>query len=124
MARVSLRAGRVQPVWAGHPWVFAQAVDRVDGAPAPGDVVEVVDPKGNFLGRGFWSPRSAIPVRIVTRRPEQALDAALLAHRVERAAYVRRHELGLPNEETDGFRLVHAEGDSLPGLIVDVYRDV
>jgi 23S rRNA (cytosine1962-C5)-methyltransferase len=124
MARVMLRAGRVQPVWAGHPWVFAQAVDRVDGAPAPGDVVEVVDPKNNFLGRGFWSPRSAIPVRIVTRRPEQALDAALLAHRIETAAYVRRRELGLPSDETDGFRLVHAEGDSLPGLIVDVYREV
>ena len=51
MSRVTLRTGRVQPVWAGHPWVFAQAIERVDGAPSPGDAVEVLDPKGNHLGR-------------------------------------------------------------------------
>jgi 23S rRNA (cytosine1962-C5)-methyltransferase len=124
MARVTLRAGRVQPVWAGHPWVFAQAVDRVDGAPAPGDVVEVVDPKGNTLGRGFWSPSSAIPVRIITRKPDEALELPALTRRIEAAAEMRRREMGLPSAETDGFRLIHAEGDSLPGLIVDVYRDV
>jgi 23S rRNA (cytosine1962-C5)-methyltransferase len=123
MSRVTLRAGRVQPVWAGHPWVFAQAVQRVDGAPAPGDVVEVVDPMGKHLGRGFWSPQSAIPVRIVTRRPDEALDDARIAQRIEAAAAHRR-ELGLPSDETDGFRLAHAEGDGLPGLIVDVYGDV
>ena len=74
MARVTLRKGRVRPVWAGHPWVFAQAIARVDGAPAPGDAVEVRDPEGHFLGRGFWSPKSAIPVRIVTRDPQEPLD--------------------------------------------------
>jgi 23S rRNA (cytosine1962-C5)-methyltransferase len=123
MARVSLRAGRVQPVWAGHPWVFAQAVDRVDGAPGPGDVVEVVDPKGKHLGRGFWSPGSAIPVRLITRREDEALDEAALVRRIEFAVHVRGRELSLPSEATDGFRLVHAEGDGLPGLIVDVFRD-
>ncbi len=123
MSRVTLRAGRVQPVWAGHPWVFAQAVQRVDGAPAPGDVVEVVDPKGKHLGRGFWSPGSAIPVRLVTRRTDEPLDDALLAHRIDAAAAHRR-EIDLPGDGTDGFRLVHAEGDGLPGLIVDVYGDV
>ena len=123
MSRVILRAGRVQPVWAGHPWVFAQAVQRVDGAPAPGDVVEVLDPKGKHLGRGFWSPGSSIPVRIITRREDQSLDEACLAHRIEAAAAHRR-ELGLPGEATDGYRLIHAEGDGLPGLIVDVFGDV
>lgn len=123
MSRVTLRPGRVQPVWAGHPWVFAQAIAHVDGAPAPGDAVEVLDPKGKHLGRGFWSPGSAIPVRLVTRRPDEALDAACLTRRIEEAARNRR-ELGLPNGGTDGFRLIHAEGDGLPGLIVDVFRDV
>jgi 23S rRNA (cytosine1962-C5)-methyltransferase len=123
MARVTLRSGRVQPVWAGHPWVFAQAIQRVDGAPAAGDAVEVRDPKGRFLGRGFWSPKSAIPVRIVTRREDEPLDPAALLRRVERA-FARRRRLGLPSAETDGYRLVHAEGDALPGLIADVYRDV
>ncbi len=123
MARVTLRAGRVQPVWAGHPWVFAQAIERVDGAPAPGDVVQVIDPKGKHLGRGFWSPGSSIPVRIVTREEDEALDEACLVRRIEAAAMHRR-QIGLPSEETDAFRLVHAEGDGLPGLIVDVFRTV
>jgi 23S rRNA (cytosine1962-C5)-methyltransferase len=103
--------------------VFAQAVERLDGAPAPGDVVEVVDPKGHHLGRGFWSPKSAIPVRLVTRSVDEPLDEAALVRRVE-AALRHRRELGLPSDDTDGYRLVHAEGDALPGLIVDVFRDV
>jgi len=123
MARVTLRKGRVRPVWAGHPWVFAQAIARVDGAPAPGDAVEVRDPEGNFLGRGFWSPKSAIPVRLVTRDPAEALDEGAIVRRIE-AAGALRQQLGLPREGTDGYRLVHAEGDGLPGLIADVYRDV
>ncbi|MFK7986918.1 MAG: class I SAM-dependent rRNA methyltransferase [Sandaracinaceae bacterium] len=123
MIRVTLRSGRVQPIWAGHPWVFAQAIRNVDGAPAPGDAVEVVDPKGKHLGRGFWSPKSAIPVRLVTRREDEALDDAALIRRIESAAVMRR-TLHLPSDETDGYRLIHAEGDGLPGLIADVYRDV
>lgn len=123
MARISLRKGRVQPVWAGHPWIFAQAIDRLDGAPAAGDPVEVVDPKGKHLGRGFWSPDSAVPVRLITRSEDEALDDAALIRRIDRAAE-RRAQIGIPGEGTDGFRLIHAEGDDLPGLIVDVYRDV
>jgi 23S rRNA (cytosine1962-C5)-methyltransferase len=121
MSTVRLRAGHVQPVWAGHPWVFAQAIEEVVGAPGPGDIVTVVDARGQFLGRGFFSPRSAIPIRILTRDPDDPLDAASLGRRIETAASWRRTLLGLPNEATTGFRLVHAEGDGLPGLIADVY---
>ncbi|MDW8361798.1 MAG: class I SAM-dependent rRNA methyltransferase [Myxococcales bacterium] len=123
MSTVRLRAGHVQPVWAGHPWVFAQAIESVDGAPAPGDVVTVVDPRGNFLGRGYWSPSSAIPVRIVTRDPGDPLDAASVGRRVEAAAAWRRAWLGLPSDETTGYRIVHGEGDGLPGVVADVYGE-
>src|SRR5262245_41378881 len=61
--RVFLEPGHVKPVWAGHPWVYAQAIAHVEGSPAAGDVVEVRDRQSNFLGRGFWSAGSAIPVR-------------------------------------------------------------
>lgn len=126
MAVVTLKAGHVRPVWSGHPWVFAQAVQRVEGGAAPGDEVLVVDPQGNALGRGLYSPRSAIAVRLFTRDPELHVDGALLRKRLERAKE-RRVGLGLPNEEpgreTTAYRLVHAEGDGLPGLIVDVYGD-
>lgn len=121
MGTVRLRSGHVQPVWAGHPWVFAQAIEGLEGAPGPGDVVAVADPRGQIIGRGYWSPKSAIPVRILSRNPEEALDEAFLGRRIEEAATWRRRLLELPSGETTGYRLIHAEGDGLAGLIVDVY---
>lgn len=120
---VRLKPGHVQPVWLGHPWVYAQAVDSVEGGAAAGDEVSVVDPRGNLLGRGFYSPGSAIPVRLLTRDAKTRLDAAFFRGRIEKAIGLRA-ALGLPGEGTDGYRLVHAEGDGLPGLIVDRYGDV
>jgi 23S rRNA (cytosine1962-C5)-methyltransferase len=122
-AVIRLKPGHVQPVWAGHPWVYAQAVDRVEGGPQAGDEVSVVDPRGNFLGRGFYSPGSAIPVRLLVRDRQTRLDASFFRTRIERAVALRA-ALGLPDEKTNGYRLVHAEGDGLPGLIVDCYGDV
>jgi 23S rRNA (cytosine1962-C5)-methyltransferase len=101
--------------------VFAQAIERVEGAPAAGDAVSVVDARGNVLGRGYWSPESAIPVRILSRDPDEPLETAFLGRRLEEAAAWRKAWLGLPGDETTGYRLVHAEGDGLAGLIVDVF---
>jgi 23S rRNA (cytosine1962-C5)-methyltransferase len=123
MPSVVLKSGHVQPVWSGHPWIYSQAVDRVEGGATPGDEVSVVDPRGNFLGTGFYSPRSAIVVRLATRNPKTKLDAAWLRHRLSQAHEVR-HEMGLPTARTNGFRLVHSEGDQLPGLVVDRFNDV
>nr|PZN19216.1 MAG: class I SAM-dependent rRNA methyltransferase [Pseudomonadota bacterium] len=113
----------MQPVWAGHPWVFAQAIERIEGGVGPGDEVLVRDGRGNTLGRGLYSPGSAIPVRLYTRDPNRAIDARLFEERLQRAI-ARRRALGLPSEQTTGFRLVHAEGDGLPGLVVDRLGDV
>jgi 23S rRNA (cytosine1962-C5)-methyltransferase len=118
VASVVLKPGHVQPVWAGHPWVFAQAVERVEGGAQAGEEVDVKDARGNFLGRGLYSPGSAIPVRILTRQPGQHIDSKLLEARLS-AAITRRRQLGLPSAETNAVRLVHAEGDELPGLLVD-----
>lgn len=123
---VTLKPGHIQPVWSGHPWVFAQAIAHVEGGALPGDEVRVIDPHGGFLGRGLYTPRSSIPVRIVTRE-DVPIDGALVRRRVERAIATRR-DLGFPSRspghETTGYRLIHAEGDGLPGLIVDVFDDV
>ncbi|MCA9601525.1 MAG: class I SAM-dependent rRNA methyltransferase [Polyangiales bacterium] len=124
MGTVRLRAGHVQPVWAGHPWVFAQGIEEVIGAPGPGDVVSVVDAKGQFLGKGYWSPKSAIPVRILSRDSNANLEGRELGERIEAAAGWRKALWNLPGEECTGYRLVHAEGDRLAGLIVDVYDKV
>jgi 23S rRNA (cytosine1962-C5)-methyltransferase len=118
-----LKPGHVQPVWVGHPWVYAQAVDRVEGGATAGDEVRVVDPRGNLLGRGLYSPGSAIPVRLLVRDAKTRLDASFFRARLQHAMALRA-SLGLPSDHTTGFRLVHAEGDGLPGLMVDRYGDV
>ncbi|HVY39650.1 MAG TPA: class I SAM-dependent rRNA methyltransferase [Polyangia bacterium] len=120
-ARVVLRQGRARPLWFGHPWVYANGVDRVEGKPEPGDVVALVDHDGRFIGRGFYNPRSQIPVRLCTRADE-AVDAAFFRARVARARAVRAR-LGLPSERTNVYRLINSEGDDLPGLVVDVFAD-
>ena len=124
MATVRLKPGHVQPVWAGHPWIYAQAIDRVEGGATRGDEVTVVDPRGNFLGRGLYSPGSAIPVRLLVRDETSAIDTALFRGKLERAL-AARHQLGIgTSDDTTGYRVVHAEGDGIPGLIVDRFGDV
>ena len=126
MATVRLKPGHVQPVWAGHPWIYAQAIDHVEPGVTAGDEVRVVDPRGNLLGRGFYTPGSAIPVRILARDETTQFDVAFFRARFEHAIALRT-EMGLPSatagQEMDGYRLVHAEGDGVPGLIVDRYGD-
>lgn len=119
MASVTIKPGRVQPIWAGHPWVYAQAIRRREGDLTAGCEVDVRDPKGELLGRGLWSPTSAIAVRLFTRLP-QALDLSLFRSRLH-AALLHRRQLGLPDSRTTAFRWVYGEGDGLPGLIIDVF---
>jgi 23S rRNA (cytosine1962-C5)-methyltransferase len=120
---VTLRAGHVQPVWAGHPWIYRQAIASMTGAPTIGDEVEVRDARGNRLGRGFYSPDSAIPIKLATRDPDQALDHAWFEQRIARAV-MRRRAHHLPDESTTAFRLINSEGDGIPGLTVDCYGDI
>lgn len=123
MSQVILKSGHVQPVWAGHPWVFPQGIDKTKGSPAHGDEVAVMDAKGNVLGRGTYAKGSSIAVRIYTRGSE-ALDRELFITRL-RAAVRLRETLALPlSPSTTGYRAFHGEGDGLPGLIVDRFDDV
>jgi 23S rRNA (cytosine1962-C5)-methyltransferase len=120
-AKVVLRRGRARPLWFGHPWVYANAVDRVEGKADPGSVVSLLDHDGRFIGRGIYNSRSQIPVRLLTRTDEP-IDAALFVRRL-RTAQALRGSLGLPSAETTAYRWVNSEGDSLPGLVIDVFGD-
>jgi 23S rRNA (cytosine1962-C5)-methyltransferase len=120
-ARVVLRQGRARPLWFGHPWVYANAIDHIDGHADPGAVVSLVDHDGRFIGRGLYNPRSQIPVRLLTRKDE-AVDAGFLRKRVKAAATLRAR-LRLPSPQTDAYRLLNSEGDDLPGLVADVFGD-
>ncbi len=102
--------------------MYAQAVARVEGGALPGDVVDVVDPRGQWLARGFYAPRAAIVVRILTRKSATTIDAGFFQSRIK-AAITRRGALGLPSERSNGYRVINAEGDDLPGLVVDRFGD-
>lgn len=123
MSSLVLKPGHVQPVWAGHPWVYAQAVLRAEGGAIAGDEVKIVDPRGNVLGRGFYSPKSALAARLFARGDDDRSFESLLRDKLE-AALRHRRALGLGQGDTTGYRLVHAEGDGLPGLVVDCFGDV
>lgn len=122
MATVRVKRGRAKPLWFGHPWLFSQAIERVDPDAVAGDIVDVEDDAGRFIGRGFFHPTSQIAVRMLTRKAEIA-DAGFFKARLA-AALELRGRLGLPSERTTAFRWVNAEGDQLPGLNIDVYSDV
>lgn len=122
MAIVFLRRGRAKALWFGHPWLFSGAIEREEGEILPGDVVQVCDCDGRPIGRGFANPRSQLRVRMVTRGEEE-VDGGLLVERLMQAKSLRRR-LGLPNDDTDAYRLVNSEGDGLPGLTVDMYGRV
>ena len=103
----------------GHVWVYSSEIERVHGAPAPGDVVAVLDHGGRPLAWGFYNPTSKIAVRILTRR-ECSIDREFLRERIKNA--IAHRDAILPGRPAR--RLVNSEGDLLPGLIVDQYADV
>src|SRR5262245_49931794 len=119
MATVVIRRGKVKPLLYRHPWVFAASIDRVDGGASDDDVVDVRAPDGLFLGRGFFSARSQLRVRIFAWQEKSEPDAAFFRERVAAAARYRREVLGLPSAETDAFRVVHGDSDGIPGVVVD-----
>ncbi len=115
-AELSLQKDLVRHLRAGHPWVFRRAVEKAPAGLPPGSIVDVTE-GGRFVARGYYDPHSAITVRILTREPAEAVDAAFWRRRVARAAALRRELVS----GTDAYRLVHGEGDGLPGVVVDRY---
>lgn len=121
MGSVQLLPGREKSLLRRHPWVFAGAIDQVKGSPEDGETVEVLDSRGNFLAWGAFSPTSQIRVRIWSWRRDDQIGADFLRQRLG-VAIRSRSEL-LAERETNAMRLVHAESDGLPGVIVDRYAD-
>lgn len=122
-SQIVVKAGRERPLRRGHPWVMSGAVDGVRGHPAPGETVDVVSAAGEWLGRGAWSPASAIRCRLWTRVAEEAVDEGFMRRRVE-AAIAYRQALGWPEAGDTALRLVHGEADGLPGVTIDRYGEV
>ncbi len=122
--RVILKRGKEESLKRFHPWVFSGAVAALEYEDtheiAVGDIVDVCNDRGEFLARGHYCGGS-IAVRILTFSPEEYIDGKWWIERIG-AAYKVRHALGLTdNKHTTCYRLVHGEGDNLPGLIIDIY---
>lgn len=123
MATVSLKAKRDESIRRKHPWVFSGAIKQIEGSPAPGDWVKVCANKGAVLGWGHYSPNASIAVRMLSF-DDECPDEAWWFDQIENAVRVRR-DLGLfQSDQQDSCRMIHAEGDGLPGLIADFYAGV
>jgi len=121
MVQVILKPGREKPVCQHHPWIFSGAVARVKGNVTDGEVVDVVASDGTWLARGTLNRKSQIVVRLLTWKEEEAIGETFWRSRLERALAGR--EMLTSNGETTAYRLVNAESDGVPGLIVDRYGD-
>ncbi|MBL7803705.1 MAG: class I SAM-dependent rRNA methyltransferase [Saprospiraceae bacterium] len=120
--KVFLKPGKEVPVRRFHPWVFSGAIGRLEGKPADGDIAEVYDRGGELLGLGHFH-HGSIAVRLLSFGAADINAPAFWVDKLATALSVRRAVglVGVPH--TDCFRLVHGEGDGLPGLVVDVYGD-
>jgi 23S rRNA (cytosine1962-C5)-methyltransferase len=117
-ASLELRKDLARHLRAGHPWVFRKAIEKAPRGLDAGAIVDVVE-DGRFVARGYHDPHSAIAVRILTREPAEAIDAAFWRNRVRRALALRDDLV----RGTTGYRLVHGENDGLPGVVADRYGD-
>ena len=121
MITIQLKPKKEESLQRFHPWVFSGAIQRIDGKPAEGDLVEVLDNNRNFLAIGHYQIGS-IAVRVISF--ENTPVNADFWNRKIQLAYAMRKSLGLVAPDYNNtYRLVHGEGDSLPGLIVDVYDE-
>ena len=122
IAILNLRRGKEESLDRFHPWVFSGALTRMpqdgDGV-EEGDLVAVAASDGRIVGLGHFQIGS-IAVRMLTFDAEECVDGSFFRARLEQAAAMRR-ALGLPSDNTTAYRLVHGEGDFLPGLVVDIY---
>src|ERR1051325_4113495 len=121
MVSLRLKQGREKSLLRRHPWVFSGAIHSVDGEPASGATVDVLSFDGQFLARAAYSPNSQIRARAWTFEDEP-VDREFFRKRIRSATRIRQ-ALNL-KLDTDSFRLIYAESDGIPGLIVDCYSEV
>lgn len=118
MAKAILISGKEARVLGGHPWIFRSDIASVEGEYAPGDVLSVYSSKKRFLAQAFYNPKSQIALRVMSLHDEP-IDEAFIRRRVHQAVEYRRSFADLKS-----CRLIFAESDGLPALIVDSFEDV
>ncbi len=115
---IQLKSGKKGIVRPGHPWLFRPQLPKVLAGIKAGSIVTVLDAKGNFLGRGYYNPKSYITIRLLTFIDEE-IDKDFFVKKIGESAEKRKSLLSA----TNAYRVIFSEADSLPGLILDIYND-
>ena len=103
----------------GHSWIYKNQIKEVLDSASPGELVDVITEKSRFLGRGYWNPKSEISIRLLTREDEP-IDQRFICRALQKAIRFRERLVS----ETNAYRVVSSEADSLPGLVVDRYGEI
>jgi 23S rRNA (cytosine1962-C5)-methyltransferase len=117
----SLKPHKEEILHSGHLWIFSGALQQPPHWIEPGGLVDVKSATGQFVARGYYNPRTDIAIRLLTRDFDEAIDLAFLRRRIRSAVELRQV---FDPERTNAYRLINAEGDGLPGLVVDRYAEI
>lgn len=118
-ASLILLPGKERSLMRHHPWIFAGAIAKVQGKPAPGSTVTVLADSGKFIGRAAYSPSSQIRARLWSWDEHEPIDHAFFKRKISAALLYRQRWV----KDTTAIRLIFGEADGLPGLVVDQYED-
>lgn len=117
----SLKPHREESLLGGHLWIFSGALQQAPRWVEAGGLIDVKSATGQFVARGYYNPQTDIAIRILTRDPEEEINAEFLRRRIRSAMALRR---AFDPNSTNAYRLIQSEGDGLPGLVVDRYADI
>lgn len=121
MIILKIKKNRLGPIMGRHPWVFSGGIEQIPDGLKPGEPVKLIDPDGNFLAQGYFNSYSQIAVRIWSYDETEKVDRFFFERRIRKALLSRKRWIN--EARTNAYRLVNAENDFLPGLIVDKYND-
>jgi 23S rRNA (cytosine1962-C5)-methyltransferase len=121
-ATAHLKPRKAKPFFYRHPWVFSGAVDHIEGEYEDGDLVRLVDDKGQYIATGYVNSQSQILVRLLTWDESQPIDKEFFRRKIQQARDLRETILASP-AVSNAYRAFYSESDGLPGLIVDKYGD-
>ena len=123
MYRVSINAGKEKQLLSHHPWVFTGAIGSVEGDKKEADWAEVYSADGKFIEKGWYDEKSHIVLHLLSWDFKEILSEDWIRKKVKESI-LRRNEFFLPSSPTNAFRIIHGEGDFLPGVVADVYARV
>ena len=119
MSKIFIKKDRERMWQSGHPWMYSGAVEKIEGNPEAGSVIEVYNWKKEFIGYGHYNKNSKIMVRMLEKDINKKIDLNWYSEKVKEAYTLRE----MININSNGYRLIHSESDSLPGVIVDRFGD-